>query len=211
MQMLLALILASIFSSIPPPVSKFLSCKVAVNIVAMGSTFRLYGEMAMNAEQDKLFLTLYGDNPQHYWYKTNITVVVIPSTGLSLHGSVADSDLCLNVWTLQDGKCDMQLVNPSQIPPLSLPTNSVYRGNKTVSGKECETWRVANPYAQVEYVDVSVTDGNVYLLESQAWTALAVGDKFGVATTIALTEHNNTEPGNNIFHTPEGCAKMEYD
>ena len=149
----------------------------------------------MNAEQDKLFLTLYGDNPQHYWYKTNITVVVTP-----------DSRMLLSIWTLQDGKCDMQLVNPSQIPPLSLPINSVYRGNKTVSGKECETWRVANPYAQVEYVDVSVTGGNVYLLESRAWTASAVGDKFGVATTIALTEHNNTEPSNSVFHTPEGCA-----
>ena len=188
----LPLILTSLLLALPPQLSEFLSCEVAVNIVAMGSTFRLYGEMSMNAKQDMLFLALYGDNPQRYWYKTNLTVVVAPN-----------SYMMLGIWKLQDGVCDLKTVSPDQIPPLTLPANSAYRGNKTVSGKNCEVWRVADPYPGVEYVDVSISENNIYLLESQAWTFS--DGMFGVATTIALTKHNNSEPSNSVFRTPEGC------
>lgn len=178
--------------SLPPEVKKFLTCHVDVHLRAAGSNFYLSGEMAMNAEQDLLFLTLYGDNPQHYWYKTNLTVVVAPN-----------GRMLLSVWKWQDRVCELHTLAPDQVPPLSLPSTAVSMGNKTISGMQCEVWRVKDPYAQVEYVDVSVGDGNVYLLESQAWTLDL--EKFGVSTIISLSKHNNSEPDRSWFVKPQGC------
>lgn len=188
------LLAAALLFLLPPQISDFLSCHVDVVLRGGGSNFYLSGEMAMNALQDKLFLSLYGDNPQHYWYKTNLSIVVSP-----------DGEMLLDVWKWQDGKCELHTLPPDQVPPLSVPNSSLYLGNKTVSGVNCEVWRVPNPYPQVEYTDVSVSGGNVYFLESQTWTFSDGTDKLSVYIWISLSNHSNIEPDNSRFAKPEGC------
>ena len=186
----------SVWSKFGQPVlEKYVTAKISVDIQVVWTHFILNGILVVDSELKGVYAQLYGDDPQDYWHKANLSAIVTPL-----------SNNTVDIWNIKNSQCLLYGNNVSTVslPPLSIPSDSEHRGNTTVDGISTSVWRIHNPYKGVFFVDVYITlntPHNVIRLQTEFAATTSV---YGYMT-ITLTNHNNNKPNPDWYFPPRQC------
>jgi hypothetical protein len=171
-------------------VSKSVTANITVSFSVWGVQYISKGVIVVDAINNGLYLSIYGDNPQTPFRKMNLTLVVHPSANESV-----------SIWEVDTGVCTFEGdFNSSKIPPLTIPPTAKYVGKRDVRGLNCDVWRMNNPYKGIDYCEVMIANYNIQLVEGYY-----SGGALGAYFYINVFDQNNNPPALERFAVPKDC------
>jgi len=151
----LLLFLHSVESQVPV-LGQYFEAEVRVDIKVMLTHFRLAGIIKVDKFLPGLYANLYGDDPNNYWGKLNATVVVEPHNQTVI------------VWDIKNNFCTRYAgYNKTIIPDIALPPSAKRLDDRDCQGKNCQVWRVPEPYQDVTYADIFVWGNSIQTIEAE--------------------------------------------
>jgi hypothetical protein len=219
----------------PPQIVQEFTCKIHVDMRVMLTHYILNGQLSLDKLTNSLAINVYGNDPYNYWGKLNLTLVMSQNSSQYLRSldpknqenDISHSDVkpqphkhCvrnlatnLTVWGVRNGKCmSLPQLDPNQIPPLSIPSDAIYKGKRMVDNKNCDIWRINKPYISMPYLDVIVFNridqqfAVVEAIEALYYTE----DKYAVYINAKLFDIDEGMPNPEVFREPKECMQAIF-
>lgn len=168
---------------------QFFEAEIATELQVATFHYRQQGVVRLDRDVPAFYAQLYGDDPDNFWGKMNVTVVAQPVPPNVIIWSVKNND-CLRYAGY----------NNATIPKLAIPETATQLPPAACQDKQCDVYHVPKPYQDVEYCDVFVYGDSIMALE-----ALSYVKGYTVHMRADFRNIIHRHPAREWFNKPDIC------